>query len=82
MQPALKHQHVLQRSSLQARDDAIRGIIDFIHGDGLNTAILRIHTGNVPHYRSLGRGVTSGECTSLHEFTQVYTSLHCGKWET
>mmetsp|Transcript_79622 Transcript_79622/g.161930 ORF Transcript_79622/g.161930 Transcript_79622/m.161930 type:complete len:354 (-) Transcript_79622:755-1816(-) len=25
---------VLQRSSLQARNDAIRGIIDFIHGDG------------------------------------------------
>ena len=39
-------------------------------------------TGNVPHHRYLGRGVTSGECTSLHKFTQVYTSLHCGKWET
>ena len=78
LQPALKHQHVLQRSSLQARNDAIRGIIDFIHGDGLNTAILRI-------LRAMCRTTGIWERCNfrwMHQFTQVYTSLHCGKWET
>ena len=71
LQPALKHQHVLQRSSLQARNDAIRGIIDFIHGDGLNTAILRI-------LRAMCRTTGIWERCNfrwMHQFTQVYTSL-------
>ena len=69
LQPALKHQHVLQRSSLQARNDAIRGIIDFIHGDGLNTAILRI-------LRAMCRTTGIWERCNfrwMHQFTQVYT---------